>query len=151
MSVTPIAPHRPGTFVLGYLTGDQEEANNYLNTCKVEKINATVQNAFLVHVGIEFEPEFERDPQGRPVRGPDGQPVLTGQMGVNQGFAMLPLTKMDAVNGCDYCLEVINWVFPKGTMIQDLEAQLTEVRDQLLHSRTGITTHSAGLPDNMKQ
>ena len=147
MNQTPVAPHRPGTFVVGYLDGDQDAAEDYLNTCKVEKRNALIKNAWLAQIGIEFMPTVELDPEGRPVRGPDGRPVIReGQMDVRQGFALLPLTKMDATNGSDWSIEAIYWVYPKGSMIQDLESHITITRDNLLHSRTGLTTHSAGIP-----
>lgn len=152
MNQTPVAPHRPGGYVCGYVEGNQEAAEVYLNTCKQDKINALIRNAFLVQLGIEFVPGIELDPQGRPVRGPDGRPVQKdGAMDVRQGFALLPLTKMDAVNGCDYSVEAISWIYPKGTMIQDLESQIEATRNNLLHSRTGITTHSAGLPANLRE
>lgn len=152
MHQTPIAPHRPGTYVCGYVDGDQKATEEYLNACKKDKINALIHNAFLVQVGIEFVPGIEVDPEGRPVRGPDGKPVRKdGSMDVRQGFALLPLTKMDAVNGCDYSVEAVGWIYPKGTMIQDLESQIEATRNNLLHSRTGITTHSAGMPAGLKQ
>jgi hypothetical protein len=152
MNQTPVAPHRPGTYVCGYVAGDQTAAEDYLNTCKGEKINALVHNAFLVQIGIEFMPALELDPQGRPVRGPDGKPVIReGQMDVRQGFALMPLTKMDATNGCDYSVEAISWIYPRGTMIQDLESQMEATRNNLLHSRTGITTHPAGMPAGLRQ
>jgi hypothetical protein len=141
MGQTPVAPHRPGTYVLGYVPGDQKAAHAYLNECKAQKGNAMIENAYMVQIGVEFEPEIEMDPQGRPVRGPDGGPIKTGNMGITQGFALMPLTNMDAVNGCDYGVEALHWVFPKGTMIQDLEAQMEHASSKLLHARTGMTQH----------
>lgn len=150
MANTPVGPHRPGTYVCGYVNGTQEEADGYLNTCKKMKTNALIRNAFLVQIGIEFEPQVQRDSDGRPVRGQDGQLISTGHMGIKQGFALLPLTNMDATNGSDYSVEAIYWIFPKGSMVQDLESQMKITADNLLHSRTGITTHPAGLPQGMR-
>lgn len=146
---TPIAPHRPGTFVVGYLEGSQVDAHEYLNACKAEKSNVMVRNAFLIQIGIEFEPEFQRGPEGRPLPGPDGQPLRTGKVGINQGFALFPLSAMDAVNGCDYGVDPIYWVFPKGSMVQDLEAQMAAAADTLVHKRSGITTHP-NLPQGIR-
>lgn len=146
MNYSPVAPHRPGTYVVGWLEGDQEKADSYLNACKSERINALLKNAFMVQIGIEFEPEYERDAQGRPVKGPDGRPVPTGNMGVNQGFSMFPLTLMDHANGNDYSLEATYWIFPKGTMLQDFETQFDVLRDRLVSSRSGVTTHR-NIPD----
>jgi len=149
MSATPVGPHRPGTFVVGYVNGEKDLANEYLNACKSEKINVLIQNAFLCQIGIEFEPELELDPNGNPVRGPDGKPVLTGNMGINQGFSMFPLTNMDATNGCDYGLEATYWIFPKGSMLQDFEQHFQVMSERLLNARTGMTTHP-NLPPGMK-
>ncbi len=146
---TPVAPHRPGTYVVGWVDGNQDTAQDHINTCKSERINVVVKNAFLVQIGVEFEPEFEKDPQGRPVKGPDGRPVPTGNMGVNQGFSMFPLTLMDPANGNDYSLEATYWIFPKGTMLQDLETQFGVMRDRMVSARSGVTTHT-DLPQGMK-
>jgi hypothetical protein len=149
MNYTPVAPHRPGTYVVGWLDGDEQKAHDHLNTCKHEQINVLIQNAFMVQVGIEFEPEFETDPQGRPVRGPDNKPVLTGNMGINQGFSMFPLTLMDAANGNGYGVEASHWIFPKGTMLQDFETQFSVLKDRLVSTRSGVTMHT-DLPPGAK-
>lgn len=143
MAQTPIAPHRPGTYVVGYIPGDQTEANDYLNKNKVNKTNAIVQNAFLALTGIEFEPRFAVDPHGNPILGPNGEPQKTGRMGVMHGFTILPLTRMDAANGCDYGVEVEHqhWIFPKGSMIQDLETNIRMASDNLVETRSGLTRH----------
>ncbi|NIT79691.1 MAG: hypothetical protein GWN58_33585 [Anaerolineae bacterium] len=149
MNYSPVAPHRPGTYIVGWLDGNESDAHDHLNTCKHEQINVLIQNAFMVQIGIEFEPEFERDAQGRPVRGPDGKPVPTGNMGVNQGFSMFPLTLMDHANGNGYGVEATHWIFPKGTMLQDFETQFDVMRDRLVSSRSGLTQHT-NLPPGMK-
>ena len=152
MAQTPIAPHRPGTYVCGYVEGNQNHVEEYLNSCKVAKKNALICNAFLIQLGIEFSPALEMGPDGKPLRGPDGKPVMReGVLDIRQGFAMMPLTKMDAMNGCDWSVEAVNWVYPKGSMIQDLESHMENTRNNLLHSRTGLTTHSAGLPSGLRQ
>jgi len=65
--------------------------------------------------------------------------VRTGKMGVKQAFALMPLTNMDAVNGSDYGVEVVHWVFPKGTMIQDLESQMETTGERQMERRSGLS------------
>lgn len=144
MTLTPVAPHRPGTFVVGYVDGDQKEANDYLNQCKKDQINGTVQNAWLIQTGIEFEPIYDRPPiPGQP-------PPRVTHMDIKQGFACFPLTKLDALNGSDFSLPLSYWVFPKGTMIQDIGAEIDKARENMATKRSGVTVHSAGLPPGLK-
>jgi len=143
---TPISPHRPGSFVVGYVDGDQMDADNYLNECKTTKRNALIQNAFLAQIGIDFVPTPVRDDQGQPVLDADGNPKTNPlHVEIAHGFAMMPLSNMDATTGCDWSAEASVWVFPKGSMIQDIEAQMAAIRNSLLQARSTLHTPTSGL------
>jgi len=144
MTLTPVAPHRPGTFVVGYVNGDQDEANNHLNDCKRQGINALIADAYLVQAGIEFMPIYDSPPV------PGHPPPRVTHMDLKQGFACFPLTKLDALTGSDISLPLSFWVFPKQTMVSSLEDEIAKVRTNMAEKRSNITVHSAGLPPGLK-
>lgn len=149
----PVEPHRPGTFVVGYLAGDLKTAHGYLNSCKRERDNALVENSWLLPVGISFTPNSaddapdprdpRRDPrdprQMRPQRGPI-------RLDVQHAAVVIPFTRMDNSNGVTWAVPITEktvWVFPTGTMLQDLEAKIDHARNTLVEARAGLGVASA--------
>lgn len=144
----PVEPHRPGTFVLGYIQGDQKTAHDYLNAAKKEHNNALIENAWLMPVGISFVPqggpEMEqgdpRDPRRmRPQKGPM-------RLDVQHAAVVIPFTRMDNSAGVTWAVPITEksvWVFPTGSMLIDLEAKIDHARNTLVENRSGLGVASA--------
>lgn len=120
---SPVEPHRPGTYILGYLPGTRDNAHETLNRAKTTGTNILVYKAWLLQVGLAFVPESEN----------------SRRLSINNAAFVLPLTRMDCSRGVTYGVPPTIWAFPEGTMQQDLEAEIEKVRTTLVHQRSGIT------------
>lgn len=135
----PIEPHRPGTFVLGYREGNQEEVHTHLNKCKKERNNVILENSWLLPVGISFVPTEEMDPRSR---------NKNVRLDVQHAAILLPLTRMDNSTGSTWAVPITDktvWVFPTGTMLIDLEAKIEHARNTLVSNRSGLGVASSNL------
>lgn len=140
---TPVEPHIPGTYVVGYIDGSEEEVEETLNACAQAETNARMENAWIMVLGMTFAP-MKANPQDErqfnpqlPLNHPS-QPEM--KMALKHALSVMPLTQMDHSTGLTYSMPVKNrhWVYPKGSMIQDLESQFEMTRRQLTEGRTGI-------------
>jgi hypothetical protein len=145
---TPVEPHIPGTYVVGYIAGTESDVEETLNACAQAETNVRIENAYLVVLGITFapmkaNPHDERQFNPQLPMGHPAQPEM--KLALKHALSMMPLTQMDHSMGLTYSMPVKNmhWVYPKGSMIQDLESQMELTRKQLTESRSGVTVASA--------
>jgi len=66
------------------------------------------------------------------------------KLALKHGMSIFPLTQMDSTAGLTYSMPVrdMHWVYPQGSMIQDLEAQMEACRRTLSEGRSGIAVAS---------
>ena len=174
---TPIQPHTPGSFVIGYYEGDREAAETYLNSCKINGENVLLDNAWLLAVGISFEPRVNPEMMAG-VQGlakiaeqvqeknkqlaaaimmnlkPIAQNMKAGddkqqQVDLNHTHMLMPLTMLDPNNGLTYSVPPTYWFYPRGSMEAELGNQIDHMRTQLLNSRSSLAV-AQSMPDELK-
>jgi hypothetical protein len=145
---TPVEPHIPGTYVMGYVEGSEKEAEAYLSEASAAGRNVKVENAYLVVLGVTFSPVKANPQDERPFNpqlpmGHPSQPEM--KLALKHALSVMPLTQMDHSMGLTYSMPVkdMHWVYPKGSMVQDMESQMEMTRKQLTESRSGLTVASA--------
>jgi hypothetical protein len=141
---SPMEPHTPGTYVLGYVDGDQDAANDYLNAHKQAKTNALVKNGFLIQTNVKLTPDPE-GPQPNPQMPPNHPQQPKMKLILVHGFLIFPLTQMDNQAGLTYSMDVdTHWVFPTGSMVQDMETQMENCGKSLVENRSSLTLAGPG-------
>lgn len=153
-TLSPVQPHKPGGFIVGYVEGGETEAMESLNKHKQDKTCAKVQNAWIMQTATYYQPVLVNE-QGEVIRKigqlPPGQALPPeAKMQTVTETSISALTNIDAANGCDYYIEPIMWVIPKGVMISKLEDHMQAASARMVQ-KSGLSLHSQipqGTPTN---